>query len=305
MARVKVRRHGHARPGLSVMMKRKLPVVLAFRAESAASLAAAVEEDVCARCRGEHAIRHAHRRVSRGRSGHAHEIALICRVRESVRLDVDRRAGGQRRIRLRNTHRDEGGADAVVHGVQRELRAVRPHRPRVRRTGRDVREVAAEHAPGAAVELELDVAAQHEERGVAGTVYVARHRGARSSGEHHELVDVPGVRRAAVARQPLGRVAQRLGPEVAEPHGRLAAARDQPGLLEHLEVPRDGGLGHLRTARRARRRSASPSLSRARIARRVGSASAPKTASSCLSAITRSFYNEFVMVCQVTRARPP
>jgi len=48
----------------------------------------------------------------------------------------------------------------------------------------------------------------------------------------------------AVARQPLGRVAQRLGPEVAEPDGRLAAARDQPGLLEHLEVPRDGGLGH-------------------------------------------------------------
>ena len=42
---------------------------------------------------------------------------------------------------------------------------------------------------------------------------------------------------------------------------------------------------------------ASPSVSRARIARRVGSASAPKTASSW-SAITRSFYNEFVMYCQ-------
>ena len=43
---------------------------------------------------------------------------------------------------------------------------------------------------------------------------------------------------------------------------------------------------------------ASPSFNRARIARRVGSASAPKTASSCLSAITGSFYNEFVMDCQ-------
>src|SRR5215207_789913 len=41
----------------------------------------------------------------------------------------------------------------------------------------------------------------------------------------------------AVARQPLRGGAQRLCLEVAQPHGGLAAAGDEPGLLEHLEVP--------------------------------------------------------------------
>ena len=40
------------------------------------------------------------------------------------------------------------------------------------------------------------------------------------------------------------RYMERLGLEVAEPGGRPPGARDQPGGLQHLEVPRDGRLGH-------------------------------------------------------------
>src|SRR5262245_38373654 len=47
-----------------------------------------------------------------------------------------------------------------------------------------------------------------------------------------------------VAGQPVRGVLERLGLEVAEPRGRSSGPRDQAGLLEDLEVARDGRLGH-------------------------------------------------------------
>ena len=71
----------------------------------------------------------------------------------------------------------------------------------MRRAGRDVGEIAAQHSPRAAVQFELDVAAEHEQRGVTSTVHVPRHHRALPSAEHHQLVDVGGVDRSRHSRQ--------------------------------------------------------------------------------------------------------
>src|SRR5580700_1301990 len=47
-----------------------------------------------------------------------------------------------------------------------------------------------------------------------------------------------------VAGQPGRHVAQRLGLQVTEPRGRAAGARDKARVLQHLQVPGDGRLGH-------------------------------------------------------------
>src|ERR1022692_1788057 len=47
-----------------------------------------------------------------------------------------------------------------------------------------------------------------------------------------------------VAGQPGGYLAQRLGVQVAEPGGRPPGAGDEPRVLQHLQVPGDGRLGH-------------------------------------------------------------
>src|SRR2546422_5470345 len=48
----------------------------------------------------------------------------------------------------------------------------------------------------------------------------------------------------AVALQPLGGFPQALGLEAAGPPLRVAAARNQAGPLQDLQVLRDGGLAH-------------------------------------------------------------
>ena len=48
----------------------------------------------------------------------------------------------------------------------------------------------------------------------------------------------------AVALQPFGGFRERLGLEPARPSLRVAAARDQAGALQHLEVLGDRGLAH-------------------------------------------------------------
>ena len=48
----------------------------------------------------------------------------------------------------------------------------------------------------------------------------------------------------AVALEPVGGLGERLGLEPARPPLRVAAARNQPGALEHLEVLGDRGLAH-------------------------------------------------------------
>ena len=105
-------------------------------------------------------------------------------------------AGGELRSVLPFAHRGERRADAVVHREQRELRAVRSHRPAVRRAGRQVGEVAAHHRPALAAKLELDFAAQDEHGRVAAQMRVPRHRRAGVAGEGRELVNVAGVRRS-------------------------------------------------------------------------------------------------------------
>src|SRR5258706_12128951 len=47
-----------------------------------------------------------------------------------------------------------------------------------------------------------------------------------------------------VAGQPHSRLAERLRLEMAEARGRPAVARDEPGLLEHLEMLGDSRLRH-------------------------------------------------------------
>ena len=80
---------------------------------------------------------------------------------------------------------------------------------------------------------------------------------------------------AAILSDPVGDILERSRLEPAGAPLRLAAARDEAGTLQHLEMLGDGGQGHLErlgqfgdgglaTARRAR------------IARRVGSARAAK-----------------------------
>ena len=67
----------------------------------------------------------------------------------------------------------------------------------------------------------------------------------------------------------------RAAPSMREGALRPPAARDQPRALEHLEVLRDG-LGGVANGSASSLTVASPSASRFRIARRVGSASAAK-----------------------------
>ena len=81
------------------------------------------------------------------------------------------------------------------------------------------------------------------------------------AGRHRSRTWIAGGPRAArralealvpvlvVGDQPLRGVPERRGLEVAQPGGRLPVARDQSGLFEHLEVPRDG---RLRDAERGR-----------------------------------------------------
>src|SRR5262245_39611728 len=47
-----------------------------------------------------------------------------------------------------------------------------------------------------------------------------------------------------VAGEPGRRLAEGFGLQMAEPGRRSAGARDQAGVLEHLEVPGDGRLRH-------------------------------------------------------------
>ena len=99
-----------------------------------------------------------------------------------------------------------------------------------------------------------------------------------------------------VLGEPFRGVAERRRLEVAQPGGRAPRPRDQPGSLEDLEVARDRRLRHReRPAISATVRS--PAVRRARIARRVGSARAPKTASrlvGCIS-ITTTLWNNVVI----------
>jgi hypothetical protein len=109
----------------------------------------------------------------------------------------------RRRSRVRRAHRGERASDSIAHGEERNLRSIRPHRPGVRRAGRDVGKITAQHPPPLTVELQLDVAAEHQQRRVASAMHVTRHRCPGSSRERHELVDVGGFRRPCDSRHHL------------------------------------------------------------------------------------------------------
>ena len=60
----------------------------------------------------------------------------------------------------------------------------------MRRPGRNIRKIAAQHAPTLAVQFHLDVACHHNKRRMAGEMSVPWHRRARYAGECGELIRI-------------------------------------------------------------------------------------------------------------------
>jgi hypothetical protein len=69
------------------------------------------------------------------------------------------------------------------------------------------------------------------------------------SGEELVELAVPLVPEALVLGEPRGGFAQRLRLEMADAGSCLTGAGDEAGLLEHLQVARDGRLRHLERRR--------------------------------------------------------
>src|SRR4051794_18901082 len=81
----------------------------------------------------------------------------------------------------------------------------------------------------------------------------------------------PSVPRSLALLHPLDRVVERLGTHLARPPLGFPATNDQPGLLEHLQVPRDRRQAHLEGLRKlADGRLALSEPGQDRAARRVG-----------------------------------
>ncbi len=163
---------------------------------AAEPLATAIREHVRARRQRQLLVADANGRGCRRRSWRQLEVAGRRGTRQRSRRNFSRDAGGDLRPVVPFAHRGERRADTVVHREQGDLRAVGSHRPAVRRSGRQVGEVAAHHRPALAAKLEFHFAAQDEHGRVAAQMRMPRHRRTRVAGEGRELVNVAGIRRS-------------------------------------------------------------------------------------------------------------
>src|SRR5205085_10705823 len=111
-----------------------------------------------------------------------------------------------------------------------------------------------------------------------------------------ELLEV-GLPMLAVALEPRAGLGERLRDEAARSALGVAAARDQAGLLQHLEVARDGRLRHREPRGELHHRSLAAGEAREdRPARRIGeSGEGGVEAIGSQHSITPSIYNFFII----------
>ena len=197
VARVKVRADAAARPTLGDDEEELTGRVRVAGEERVAAepLASSVRETYGAGGQRQLLVRDADGRRRRRDPRCELEIACGRAPRKRRRRKFSSCTCGRLCILLRLTHGGEGGPDPMVHREQGQLCAVGMHRPGVRRTRWKIGEITAHHRPARVPELELDLPAHDEHRGVAAEMRVPWHGRPGVTGEGRELVDIARVGR--------------------------------------------------------------------------------------------------------------